>query len=97
MISNNANDGLTLIQDNVFDAVLLDLSMPEVSGDEFLDKLEHEGLLKQQKIIIMSAHTLSALETELMLSKDGVLWFLQKPLHLSELLETIESVNAVGA
>mgnify|MGYP000044143746 CR=1 FL=1 len=96
-ISNNATDGITLIQDNQFDIILLDMSMPEMDGNEFLEKLEQEDLLKQQKIIIMTAHSLSALEIELLMSKHGVCWFLKKPLHLSELLETIESVYAEGA
>lgn len=69
------------------------MTMPEMDGNEFLDKLEHEDLLKEQKIIIMTAHGLSALEIELLMSKPGVCWFLKKPLQLSELLETIESLN----
>ncbi|NQV40445.1 MAG: response regulator [Nitrosopumilus sp.] len=92
-VSNNANDGIALIQDNEFDIILLDMSMPEMDGNEFLEKLEHEGLLKKQKIIVMTAHSLSALEIELLMSKHGICWFLKKPLSLSELLETIESLH----
>ena len=95
-VSNNATDAIALVEDNVFDVILLDLSMPDVSGEEFLDKLEHEGLLKQQKIVIMTAHAITALEIEHLLAKDGVYWFLKKPLHLSELLETIESVYTIN-
>jgi len=48
-----------LIETNKFDAVILDLSMPEFSGFEVIASLERTDKTKENKIIVMTASVIS--------------------------------------
>lgn len=91
--SNSGKEGLELIKKKKFDAVLLDLDMPEVSGFDIIDELENDVKLKDCKIIVMTAVNMTNTEID-HLYKKGMMWFLKKPLQLRELLETIETVRS---
>lgn len=42
---NNRKEGLKLIQENSYDLVLLDLSMPEFTGLDVVDSLNNDGII----------------------------------------------------
>ena len=56
---NNGKEGLQAIKDKKFDLVLLDLSMPDFSGEDVIDALVQEGIMNKQKIMIFTASTAS--------------------------------------
>lgn len=88
-ISNSGSNGLNLIKNQSFDYVILDMSMPDFGGMDVIESLEKEDLLKDNKIVILTASTLSNGEVEELTSKQGIVTFLKKPVQLSELLQIL--------
>ena len=87
--SNSGARGFDLITKQSFDFVLLDLAMPDFSGIDLIHKLEKEGLLQEQHIIIFTASSASNEQISSLLKKEGVHAFLRKPLKLLELKSLI--------
>ncbi len=88
-ITNNPLDGLEKIKNKMYDYVFLDIHMPELSGFDIIQNLESENILKDQKIIIFSAHDFKAGEITELLKKEGIEGYLKKPIQLNALLATI--------
>ena len=87
-----ASDGKTALAqfsgDLYIDAVILDLSLPVMSGKEIL-----EGILArnpEQKVIISSGYDLGGTAEELLLK--GADDFLQKPYQMETMLKMVEDV-----
>ena len=70
-----------------YDAIILDLAMPDISGYDVLESLKNEGLLRPNRIIISTASIVDN-DVEKMLSI-GVKAILEKPLSLERLDETM--------
>jgi len=90
---DNGKEGLELIRDEKFDVVLLDLSMPDFTGQEVIDALVKDGIMNKQKIIVFTATSPAKKETDLYLEK-GVHSVLKKPVDpdaLSEFIHKLES------
>ena len=90
-VTNDPKDGLERIREGVHEVVLLDISMPEISGIDIIKTLEREKILKNQKILIFSAVAFSNSQINDLLKKEGVKGCLKKPLQLNELLTAITS------
>lgn len=89
-IANNGKDGLNQILSKNYDIILLDLAMPEFSGYDVIDSLEKKGKLKEQKIIVLTAFSLT--ETDMKdLTHRGIRACLKKPTPLSEILKVIQT------
>ena len=86
----NGKEGVKQILANNYDFVLLDIAMPGYSGIDLIDSLEKKGKLKTQKIIILTASSLTD-EELIALLKRGVHHCLRKPIDLERLLEVITS------
>lgn len=89
--TNDPLNGLTLIKKEKYDNVFLDMSMPGFSGLDIINALEKEDLLKNQKVVIFTASSISNDEIQKLLEKDGVDSCLRKPVELKDLLATINS------
>ena len=87
---DNGNEGLQAIKDKKFDLVLLDLSMPDFSGEDVLDALVKEGIMDKQKIIIFTAST--ATEKNATLLEKGIHSIITKPVDIDVLIETIKKM-----
>ena len=88
--SNDGREGLKLIQEERFDKILLDLSMPEFSGYDILDSLGNSEKIKELKIIVFTAASIS--DEEIKKLKDrGIISFLKKPVKLDELIKEVET------
>jgi CheY-like chemotaxis protein len=74
-------------------AMLLDHSMPGLSGEEVLAELEREGLLVP--VVLTSGHDRASLERRF--AGHEVAGYLQKPFRLEKLDETIRAVLAKRA
>jgi DNA-binding response OmpR family regulator len=92
VIANGGRAGLALLDNDVFDVTILDVSMPEFSGIDVVHALSESGRIKEQKIVILTASSVS--NDELDKLKDlGVKEILKKPLQLDSLVATLEAVS----
>ena len=90
MVTDNGKDGLDQILAKNSDAILMDLAMPEFSGFDIIESLEKEGKLKEKKIIVLTATSIT--ETKMKeLEKRGVYSCIKKPVQLNELIKVIQS------
>jgi len=91
VVTNDPMEGLRRIQQEQYDVILLDISMPEISGFNIIDTLETNEILKDLNIFIFSANAFSDIHIKNLLRKDGISGCLKKPLRLDELLTVITS------
>ena len=89
---DNGKDGLELIRTNVYDLVLLDISMPKFTGIDVINSLKNEGLIKKQKIVLFTASSYSDNEIEELLNK-GAYSCIRKPIDIDVLLEKIDIIS----
>ncbi len=88
---DNGREGLQAIKDKKFDLVLLDLSMPDFSGEDVLNALVKEGIMDKQKIIIFTASTAAEKKFGPLLEK-GIHSIITKPIDIDFLIETIKKM-----
>ena len=88
LVSNDGKNGLTLIEQQKFDTVLLDLAMPEFSGIDVINSLYTSGKINNNKIILFTASSVKEEEIQDLMKK-GVHSCLKKPVTLETLMKTI--------
>jgi len=88
-VTNDPMDGLNFIREEQFDVILLDITMPVVSGIGIIELLAGEGNLQKQNIFIFSGMTIPDIQLKNLLRRDGVNGFLKKPMELDKLLKSI--------
>ena len=91
--TNDGRNALNLMKKEKYQTVFLDLSMPGFGGIDVIDGLEKENLLKDQRIVIFTASSISDGEIDKLVEKDGVDSCLRKPVQLSELMALIDAGN----
>lgn len=89
----NGRNALDLMMREIFDAVILDLAMPEFSGYDIIDALEKNGRIKDQNIIVLTATSSVGTDEANSLLKKGVKSILKKPVTPEVLLDTLLSVQ----
>ena len=87
-VANDGKQGLALIQENKHDVVLLDLAMPEFDGYAIIKALENKNMLKNNKIIVFTASTITQDELDQLVSR-GVNSYILKPIDIDLLLSKI--------
>ena len=92
VIANDGRSGLSLIENDKFDAVLLDISMPEFSGIDVVNALNKSGKIKENNVVILTASSSSNEELD-KLKEQGVKEVLKKPIQLNSLISTLEAVT----
>ena len=93
IIIASGKEGLDLILKNKFDIILLDITMPGLSGFDIVQSLKDSGDLDKNTIILFTAAAIPDTEIELWV-KMGVKGFLRKPFDPAMLFETINKVCA---
>ncbi len=88
---DNGKEGLELIRDEKFDAVLLDLSMPDFCGTDVFDALVKDGIMNKQKVVIFTATSPTKKQIDLFLEK-GAHSVLKKPVEPDVLLDFIHKI-----
>ena len=88
-ITNDPIEGLRKTREERYDAILLDILMPEFNGIDFIHTLERERKLVEQKIVVFSGLSLQDMEIDYLLKKKGVHGFIKKPINFSKLLNSI--------
>ena len=91
VVTNDPMEGLRLIQQEQFDVILLDISMPGFSGSDIIKILATNEILKDQNIFIFSANLYGDNQVKDLLRRDGINGCLKKPIQLSEILTAITS------
>ena len=90
--ANNGKDGLKLIEEQNFDAILLDLAMPEFSGIDVIESLKKSNKIKDQKIILFTASSATDKEIDKLLEYDGIKSCIRKPVDITILISKVEEV-----
>ena len=88
VIESDGERGLHLIKEEKWDAILLDLSMPGFSGLDVLKDLEKENKIKESKIIIFTASSMSD-EKMNELHDRGIHSYIRKPCSIDTLTEKL--------
>ncbi|PLX70171.1 MAG: hypothetical protein C0602_06730 [Denitrovibrio sp.] len=83
--AENAEKGLMLLKDNIYDIVLLDVIMPKMNGIDAIPLFLNTQA--KSKIIIMTAY--STVDTAVEAMKKGAADYLTKPFKINELMITI--------
>lgn len=91
-VSTDGRNALDLMLHQKFDAVMLDLAMPEFSGYDIIDGLEKQDKIKEQNIIVLTASPISTDMINSLLER-GVKSCLRKPVTPEVLLKTISSMH----
>ncbi len=86
-------EGVEEIRNGNYDLVLLDLSMPEMSGLDVIDALEKEGILNKQKIVVFTASPPTDEEIQSLLDR-GIHSVIKKPLDVDVLLDHVEKIES---
>ena len=90
-VANDGKEGLELIKENRHDVILLDLAMPEFDGYSVIKDLEENDALKDHKIIVFTASTITQEELDQLVTR-GVTSYILKPIDIdilhSKLVET---------
>lgn len=87
-VANDGRTGLALITEKKADVVLLDLAMPEFTGVDVIENLHKSGKIKDHKIILFTASSITDGEIESLIKK-GAHSCLKKPVKLATLLQVI--------
>jgi len=92
VIANDGRTGLSLLERETYDAVILDLAMPEFSDIDVINSLEKNGMIDKQKILILTASSTSDNKIK-DIKKLGVKEVLKKPVEINDLLIVLENIN----
>ena len=92
-VANDGKEGLKIIKENNHDVILLDLAMPDFDGYSVIKDLEDNNLLKDNKIIVFTASTITQEELDKLVDR-GVKSYILKPIDIDTLLsKIIETAN----
>jgi len=92
-IANDGKEGLNIIKENRHDVILLDLAMPEFDGYSVIQDLEESNSLKDHKIIVFTASTITQDELDQLVTR-GVTSYILKPIDIDILLsKLVETAN----
>ena len=93
-VANDGKEGLDIIKENRHDVVLLDLAMPEFDGYAVIKDLEDNNMLKNHKIIVFTASTITQEDLDGLVER-GVKSYILKPIDIDILLsKIIETANS---
>ncbi len=91
--TNEPRDGLKLMREQNHDLVFLDLSMPEFSGVDIINNLAEDDIVKEKKIVVMTASAVNDEELKNLVNL-GVHSVLRKPVDIDVLLDKIEEIGS---
>jgi len=86
LLAKSASEALGLLKDKHVDLILLDIIMPNMTGMEFLDRLEANG---DATPVIMVTAT-NSVRTAVEAMKKGAREYIMKPFDVDELLLTVD-------
>ena len=91
-VSNDGKEALQMALTNKYDAIILDLDMPEFTGNDFIGELVRIGIISSQNIIVLTGLLPSEEEVQDMISK-GVKICVEKPISIEKLNDILASLT----
>ncbi|MDE3743572.1 response regulator transcription factor [Maribacter polysaccharolyticus] len=86
-IARDGGEAMQILENNIPDVVLLDIMMPNVDGFQTLDHIKNSALLKDTKVVFLSAkNKVSDIEKGLKLGADK---YLTKPFSIKKIVSEI--------
>jgi len=92
--ASSAEEGLALLEQRVFDLVLMDISLPGMDGKEATRRLRGDPRFACLPIVAVTAHAIR--QEEEAIRACGVNDMVTKPIDESRLLDTVEALLAKG-
>lgn len=89
--AGNGVEGLKMLNENWVDIALVDINMPQMNGEQMIDKIRENPELEDLKIIVVSTES-SETRIENLIEKGAN--FIHKPFTPESLGQTI--INAIG-
>ena len=86
----HGNLGLDLARRHAPDLILLDLHLPDISGEEVFKLLKEDPATSAIPVVIVSAD--ASRDTHERLEEAGASLFLTKPVNVRQFLETIDAI-----
>ncbi len=90
LVAGNGKSGLSIIEKYKPTAILLDLGLPDMSGEEVLLHVKDNINLRHIPIHIISGH-----EKDRKYLKHGVIGFLEKPVNVQSIKKMFEKINSI--
>ena len=90
-VSNDGKEGLSRIKEAKHDVILLHLAMPDFDGYAVIKDLEESGEIKNHKMIVFTASTISQEELDELVDR-GATSYILKPIDIDLLLAKILEV-----
>jgi DNA-binding NtrC family response regulator len=87
--SSTGEEALKKVKDKDFDAIVLDLVMPGMSGIETLKRIRNDN--PDVQIIILTGH--GTIEKSVEAVKEGAVDFLEKPADLNKIMQKISEAK----
>jgi DNA-binding response OmpR family regulator len=91
-VSNDGQNGLSMIENNSYEVILMDLAMPDFSGPDIVESLYNRNLMTNKLIVALTASSISE-EDKSDLIKRGVHSILKKPIDPDELLDYLSKIK----
>ena len=89
--ANSGENGISLMLENIYDLIFLDMHMPELSGVQTIEKAKGSATRELPPIVMLTADaTLDAYEDA---KNSGVKAFLTKPISASALRDAVEQYS----
>lgn len=88
LTASDAAEGLQMLNEKHVDLILLDLTMPGMSGMEFLKTLRHRG--ESTPVVVVSGS--NTVEMAVNAMKEGATDFMLKPFDVTDLADLVERV-----
>ena len=85
-LAQSAKEAVSTLTKGRIDAIFLDISMPDIRGDQLLDFLRKKGF--KTPVVVISAHIDE--EVERQLKAAGVEGILEKPFEVGDVIDEME-------
>lgn len=92
--TDNGKDGLDIMNKQKFDAVFLDIAMPDFSGLDVIDNLLQNGKIYDSAIVLFTASSITDDEVNDLIKK-GVHSCIRKPVRIETLLEKTDELSQI--
>jgi DNA-binding response OmpR family regulator len=93
--ASNGLDGLTLAEVETPDAIILDMMLPDIPGEEFCSRLRSNAAIARLPIVVLSARAASSGGEKAMAA--GADYYMAKPANFPELVSTLNRLIGVSS
>ncbi|MHB8750668.1 MAG: response regulator transcription factor [Aggregatilineales bacterium] len=90
--ASNGVEGLTLAQVETPDAIILDMMLPDISGEEFCTRLRRDAATARLPILVLSARSAPAFIDRAIAA--GANFYMTKPANFTELVGELRRLIA---